>query len=247
MMLTRREAVVGMIGAGLAPWARAAEAATVAQRTVAFGDSGVFIQHVYEKWQKLKVGMTEDEVTELLGPPLLQPESDPEFAKNPRVRGENEGYLWEYGWLDFRHPSVTTVDRFTVMLQEGKVFQFDDPFQGELSSDGKPTVPKLVVPIAYAILRHYPRYLDLRWLPPSGEYPMSFDVELDFGQHTDKANAVVVLGHNLEFHNVATHKVHAPYAVDTFVGKNMGRWRVRAANEIGASEWSEYRYFQFDR
>ena len=33
-------------------------------------------------------------------------------------------------------------------------------------------------------LRHYPRFLDFRWYPSSGEYPMSYTVEVEYGHET---------------------------------------------------------------
>jgi hypothetical protein len=245
-MITRREAVVGLFGGGLAHLARSAEAAPIAKRTSSFGDTGTFIQPAYDKWKQVKVGMTEDEVTELLGPPLLQPESDPEFDKDARVRGENTGYPWLFGWLEFKHPSVPDAQRFDVYFQQRKVLLITDPFNRDLSADGKPTVPKLVVPVSEAILRHFPRYLDLRWLPPSGEYPMSFEVEVEIGQRSDDADTTDVRGKKYEFHSAGAQRVYAPYAVFTFGGKNLGRWRVRASNKIGTSDWSDHRYFQFE-
>jgi hypothetical protein len=37
----------------------------------------------------------------------------------------------------------------------------------------------------------------------------------------------------------------APYDAYAFGGRQPGRWRVRARNSVGESQWSEYRHFEF--
>ena len=157
--------------------------------------------------------------------------------------------------------------------------EISDPWQGKFSPDGRPTIPELVEPAAGRTLAHFPRFLDFRWHPSSGVYPVAYEVcvqVLDINQHesehfedyvrktldfdrekwkaegmpTTKMDEMAVSfarelrerqGVQLTF-QFCTHDIYLPL---TWVGANTGRWRVRATNKKGASEWTAWRYFNF--
>lgn len=195
-----------------------------------------FVQPDYAAWAKVKEGMPEADVLRLLGEPL-------ERGKPPEKSSlENESviraYPWIYGRIDCRSPLVPEPFRFYILLGNGRVIWKQDPFRPPLSTDGKPTVPQLIYPVSGAIYDHYPRYLDLRWYPSSGKYPMHYLVEYQMGNPA--------YGHERDWYPPGRPcQVDIPYALLSHSSKGRGRWRVRAMNSLGESDWSEYRDFTF--
>ncbi|MDD3679767.1 MAG: hypothetical protein PHX72_02855, partial [Candidatus Shapirobacteria bacterium] len=53
----------------------------------------------------------------------------------------------------------------------------EDPFQGRFSTNGIPTTPVLIYPHTNTVFTHYPRVVDFRWYPASGEYPVEYQLE----------------------------------------------------------------------
>lgn len=142
-------------------------------------------------------------------------------------------YDWRFGYLtlDSKHfpGGLNNPGRlcYKVYFHKGKVSDFakkEDPFDGRFSPDGLPMVPKLISPSDNTTFSHYPRYVDLRWCPSSGDYPMTYEIE---------------------FHG-CTMKTDIPFA--TVLGRGQGeeQWRVRAINAKGTSEWSEYFTLHFE-
>ncbi|MCE5269019.1 MAG: hypothetical protein LLG00_14175 [Planctomycetaceae bacterium] len=204
-----------------------------------------FVQPDYAAWQKIKNNMTEAEVVRVLGEPLERekPSADP-IAADPST---HRLYRWTYGRLDFKSPRVPDTDYFEIYFDKGRVSHKCDPFGGQLSTDGTPTVPRLIYPTSGASYDHYPRYVDARWCPSSGQYPMHYTVETQFGNGGPRmqngrhvADPVV-----WEPHSIATARADVPYHLIVHGGKNSGRWRVKAINARGESEWSPYREFTF--
>lgn len=186
------------------------------------------VQPDYSKWESVKVGMTEDEVKKILGNPIEDPNS----------------FGLIYGRIKFDSPSMPDSFDFLVLINEGKVLQMGHPFGGDLSRDGKPTTPVLIYPRDRAKFDHFPRFVDLRWQPSSGKYPIEYAIEIQSGQYEVRKaekNAVLV------YHNADDLVSELPYAAFSFGGKNPGRWRVRAKNELGESEWSDWRLFAFEQ
>ena len=74
----------------------------------------------------------------------------------------------------------------------------------------------------------------MRWFASSGDYPIRYEVDVDTLYGSGKWSEGSYL-----------NRVQHPYASHVHAGSNKGRWRVRAINEKGTSEWSNYRYFTF--
>jgi hypothetical protein len=185
------------------------------------------VQPDYSKWESLKVGMTETDVEKLLGDPI---------EKN------SSGLI--YGRLEFDSPSVPQSFEFSIRIRDGKVLHWGHPFGGKLSPDGKPTKPMLIYPRDRSKFDHYPRFVDLRWSPSSGKYPIEYAIEIQSGQYELRGGEEKPV---LVYHDADDLVSELPYAAFSFVGKNPGRWRVKAKNELGESEWSEWRLFVFEQ
>ena len=233
------------------------------------------VQPEQVKWRQLQAGMTEGEVIALLGYPYRKDARPPEDSK-PNVI---QLYSWYYGEISFQSFTTKGGYYYTVTFHEGRVKESSDPWNGKFSPDGQPTMPELVLPAAGQTLHHFPRFLDFRWHPSSGVYPIEYevsvqvlDVSQDESEHyedyirktvdsnraqwqaegmTPKAMADLAASFARELRErqgvqqtfqFRTHDIYLPF---TWVGANTGRWRIRATNEKGASEWTAWRYFNF--
>ena len=185
----------------------------------------------YEKWQAVKIGMARDQVIEILGQP----------RKNGYLAA-NSPYL-NYGFLQLPFCPHPRAYRFLIGLDDdGKVFTKEDPFNGRFSSDGLPEMPELIVPFDMQVFSHYPRVVDIRWFPVSGSYPITYSVELGSFSFPELDGAPSGFDWTDE---IIESDLVAPYLVTSFVGASPGRIRVKAQNELGESEWSDYRMFRF--
>jgi hypothetical protein len=207
-----------------------------------------FIQPDYAKWKEIKVGMGKDEALKHLGKPLKEERND-------------DGSMLLYGRLRYSSSAFPEPFVFYIGIEQNKVCSKSDPFDGHLSADGRPTVPRLTVPNDRSSFDHYPRFLDLRWNPSSGVYPMQYTVEWAPGQLEGRGGGW--FWGEMKMRPVSPDKkpnsekqklvfpgeklLHTgvPYCVITFAGMSPGRWRVKARNAKGESEWSAYRYFDF--
>jgi len=102
--------------------------------------------------------------------------------------------------------------------------------------------PILLYPPDRAVFCHFPREIVHRWQPAKGsteqarylfQYVFTTGQEEQFGDwsnHPAPAEAYLTGKTNLN---------------ERFVGSQPGRWRVKAVDETGESEWSEWRYFRF--
>jgi hypothetical protein len=241
--LRRRRFCCGLRGA------RAAEVgAAVVDRGPAAGPDvkrPEFVQPDYAKWRQVEVGMPRDEVLKLLGEPLYRQDEDPELSNFPTKEERHFNafsYHWTYGRLDFADPRVPDMFEFSIAfrLSTQQVRHIYDPFNARLSDDGLPTVPRLVLPADGSRWSHFPRFLDLRWEPSAGVYPIRYEIEWAFAQYLGEGAAAKpgYLPMESQFSDV-------PHHVLAFVGSQPGRWRVRAENKLGRSAWSEYRGFEF--
>jgi len=186
------------------------------------------VQPDYVKWESVKVGMTEEELKNLLGKPLAN-------------AGDSPGLI--FGRIKFASPSMPDSFDFYVLIHEGKVLETGHPFGGDLSTNGKPTTPVLIYPQDRSKFDHFPRFVDLRWYPSSGKYPMRYAVEVESGNYKVDGNGRRAVVYNNEVEITS----ELPYAAFAFGGKNPGRWRVKAKNALGESNWSEWRLFQFEQ
>ena len=267
-----------LLGCGCHSTAPQATPATMSQDLkpkVVRGVLPLAIQPDQAKWRRLQAGMTEGEVTALLGSPYLKDARPPADAQ-PNVR---HLYSWYYGDISFR--SFTTQGSYycKVTFHEGRVEEIRDPWDGKFSTNVIPTVPELVLPHAGQTLDHYPRFMDFRWKPASGIYPIEYEVTIqvlevdqqdaehfeDYIRKTIDRNradwkeagtsekemdkTAAWLARDLRqrqgaqaTYSFRTHDIYLPF---TWVGANTGRWRIRATNQKGASDWSAWRYFNF--
>jgi hypothetical protein len=119
-----------------------------------------FIQPDYDKWTAVRVGMSRDETTALLGPPL-----------DDRYRGGKSSPTdpyYSYGFLQM--PMVPHPRTYAFLIgfgSDGKVFTKMDPFNGRFSVDGSPTVPEIIIPADETVFSHYPVLGSIPSLTPS--------------------------------------------------------------------------------
>jgi len=188
-----------------------------------------FVQPDYSKWDAVEIGMARDEVVELLGPPL-----EDEYHGG-KVSVSDPYYT--YGYLQMPLLPHPRTYEFEIGFDDNdNVFAKIDPFNGRFSPDGLPTVPEMIIPTERAIFSHYPRILDCRWFPSSGVFPITYTVECGFGESFESE---CFTDEEIE------SGLEIPFLIATFGGANTGRYRVKAKNELGESDWSDYRYFRF--
>lgn len=244
---------------------------------VVTGVQPLVVQPDLTKWRALRTNLTEAEVTALLGNP---------FHKDPRPPANTnaavmERYAWQYGQLEFDSFPTKGSYLFTVTFFEGRVQLITDPWDGKFSPDGRPTVPELVLPKPAAVLDHFPRFMDFRWHPAAGIYPIEYEITVEVlmitqaeAEHYEdyirdmvarnrsdwqaqglspkeqlesEAGLIKVLRQDRGVLETFTYRTQDIYLPLTWVAMNTGRWHIRARNEKGTSEWSDWRYFKFSR
>ncbi len=181
----------------------------------------------YERWKSVEIGMARSEVVGLLGRPLRDPYVSPQPTYSV------------YGYLQMpMMPHVRTYRFFVRYDEDGRVAEKGDPFGGVFSIDGKPSKPQVLSPSPGTVFRHFPRILDIRWHPASGEYPIWYEIEMGSGPPFTAEKG--------EFHDkIIEPECPFPYYVSQFSGDQPGRFRVRGVNARGKGAWSDYRYFDF--
>ena len=172
-----------------------------------------------KNWANVRTGMNVHEVNTLLGPPLKIVQSQLAPVSH-----------WIYGSLEFPSLVFDSALDFSLAIKDGRVMRKDDPYFGQESLDGVPSQPRLLLPYNGSMLHHYPRLVDFRWLPSAGKMPIHYKIEIKVS------------------HQIATRLLMSqiPYLAMMFPGKNSGRWRVQAINDLGESPWSDYFSFQFE-
>lgn len=230
-----------------------------AKQFVQRGAQPRFVQPDYAKWNLLKRGMAESEVIGLLGQPMERETpaaliarwekegSTPAEAQQKFEKSKNTlSFLWTYGRLDFSSFAMPITFDFSVSFQRGHVIDVVDPFDGRLSTDDKPTVPQLIQPREGDRFQHYPPFVDIRWQPSSGIYPVKYAVEVEFGQRRDINHPEEGRSWELEYYPHLNLSSDLPYAAVAFIGWAPGRCRVKAINRLGESDWSGWREFAFE-
>ena len=208
------------------------------------GDS--FIQPDYAKWSQVKEGMTEAEVLDLLGKPLEQ-HTEESFVAGQRAEIKIVRYLrsssathvdfWTYGQIKYGSPVIPSAYRFVILFDDGRVACKCDPFHGKLSPDGKPTTPN--VSRSLDRFDHYPRFVDLRWGPSSGEYPMEYEIMVSHADHVIDEETKRIGSVNWVDATLHSRLPHITVVAET----TLGRWKVKAKNRLGESDWSETQNF----
>jgi hypothetical protein len=168
----------------------------------------------YRSWRKVARGMTEAEVFRILGPPQ---------KKDIRQFG---WYIWYYGTVVPNSQVIPEGYEFRIWFSAGRVGSKKDPFGGHFSRDGLPTPPEPIFPQDQATFSHYPAFIDLRWSPSSGKYPIQYEIDLSYASTMATAAEPYL-------------STRIPSGVKT------ARWRVRGVNARGKSDWSEWRRFEW--
>lgn len=202
----------------------------------------------YEGWNTISIGDSRSEVLELLGEPSFKPalkerETD-YFLANFGYRGlepkevESISDAVRSGSIDTEHLAIFGINLpiFRIDYRGGRVVRkMDSIGGGEFSeqdsivfiSEGNPTAPKIVNGISEISV--FPRYLDIRWMPSSGAYPMHYEIEISVFSMKDRDR--MIRKYVLESNNTWVGQI--------LPGRNLYSIRVRAINHFGASEWSE--------
>src|SRR5262249_46313825 len=136
------------------------------------------IQPDYSDWESVQVGMSEVDLKKLLGKPIQEDEIPERFKGDPTYPRK-----LSFGRITFDSPSMPQSFDFYVFIQQGKVVEKKHPFQGELSRNGKPTTPVLIYPRDRTEFDHCPRFVDLRWQPSSGKYPIEYAIQVEIGNY----------------------------------------------------------------
>jgi len=173
---------------------------------------------VVSKWKRVAIGDSIDSVKSQLG---------------EGVRQFSDGTFQTiiFGRVPFDSTSPIKFLELRMHFEKGVLVSKEDPFNGELSSDGIPSTPTLLTPADGAQFNYIPRIHDLRWLPSSGSYPIEYQVEISFD-----------LGNQGATYVAKTMDCKLTIEVP---GMNRARWRVRGANATGVGDWSAQRYFEF--
>ena len=151
----------------------------------------------------------------------------------------HKSHYVRYGYLDLPMIPHRFTYSFTIGFDEtDRVWTKQDPFAGRFSLDGVPLAPQIISPLDNSKFAHYPRVLDIRWIPSSGAYPMTYTVET--GHAIPHAPLPRVYGQE-----ICASELQAPHFVLSFCGSQPGRVRVKAKNALGESPWSEFRAFDF--
>ena len=176
----------------------------------------------YKRWKEVEKGMKKKEILKILGRP----------TKTQKPAGTGYLHDWEYGTVVQASAVFPEKYAFVLTFSNDELIAKADPFGSVLSRDGKPSHPKLIIPKGNQVFDHYPRIVDLRWYPCSGQYPMQYVVEFDT---LNKPGGWVS----------QSLRAESPYLAVSFGGMTKGRWRVKGKNSKGEGPWSEYRYFEF--
>ena len=106
-----------------------------------------------------------------------------------------------------------------------------------------PDVPVLVSPISLDVFGNYPRTTSLEWSPSHGSKPITYVIEVEYTW----VGVFSEFGRWLEgdYGLAWTGQTTGTESTFDFVGAQPGRWRVKATNSYGESNWSEWRYFRY--
>lgn len=221
------------------------------------------IQPSYDAWEKVKVGMTLEEVRALLGEPIkdfkpkseaaalmeaiagetLTDEQQAEDVKRNAEQGVIVAGLRQYGLIEFDAPAVPKVYQFGIVYADGKVFEKWSPVHGAaLSRSDRPSTPRIRSP-EFATWVSRGEILDLRWDISTGAYPIQYEVETQsFLGDEPPTWASIQDDVNYEPDDEA-QMVPIPHMAIS-ASYDIERWRVRAKNQFGESDWTPWRYYR---
>lgn len=171
----------------------------------------------YQKWRRLRLGMSREQARELLGPPL-----------------STDGPHWVYGYIALPRARFQRAFRFMLWFDScDRLAVIEHPFGKQSPREGRPSRVVVHTPLPNSIFSHYPRYLDIRWSPSTGSYPMAYELQLQHEYRERFLDTEIVRDLRLLHH------------VLLFPGAQRGRLRVRAINSKGKGPWSPFSMFTF--
>lgn len=183
------------------------------------------------RWAELRVGMPEADVVRLLGAP------------DRRDHPTKNRTTLIYGEIVAKSEIFPKGLAFVVWLDEKKnINSVETPFGDAAPRAGLPGKPEIFLPAQNSSFDHYPRILDVRWYAVPGTYPMTYEVEYEFGYNSDKADKA-----KLAWFPKQTSKTRVPFLSLVHEGGQPGRVRVRAKNAKGDGAWSDFAVFEFTR
>lgn len=190
-------------------------------------------------WVKVRPGMSEEDVLKLLGEPIKK--------ESPRENTEENQiwlYRWCYGHLPIDVAHVPAHFEFELLLHRGKVCLTVQPFEVNdptVLLGPRPSLPRMIYPQEGQTFVHYPRIVDFRWQPSVGDYPISYEVEIQAVESADDSSAPM----DVEWRQPLSTRVDIPYLSTELPGTTRYRWRVKARNRYGESEWTGFATFTF--
>ncbi len=108
----------------------------------------------------------------------------------------------------------------------------------------KPTVPVLLSPQSLQVFQQFPRTTTLKWLESNGAVPILYLVEVEYTWGT---SSKFVQWNDGDHDNTRRAQTEDTEFIFDFVGAQPGRWRVKATNSLGDSNWSEWRYLRYTK
>lgn len=129
--------------------------------------------------------------------------------------------------------SGTVEDSLTITVNAANPYLSVDTEDSRL-----PTVPVLLSPVDGAVFSNYPRTVNLKWQASEGEIPITYILKIQYDTRETPGS--------FEGSYSPVTLTNIEYSLD-FVGKGRGRWCVMAKNDFGASEYSDWWYFQFTK
>jgi hypothetical protein len=181
------------------------------------------------EWLKVELGMSEEEVLRILGRPIVTEPPAIQVSENTTVMNR-----WRYGRLPVNDPSVPCGYLFNVYFHHGQVKMTEQPFDADdptVLQFPKPSMPRLIYPSRMEKFHHYPRIVDFRWQPSVGAYPIRYCVDISVEHQT--------VDGQIEEEPIEQIKVDIPYLCTGLPGKGRYRWRVKAKNTHGESDWTK--------
>jgi hypothetical protein len=111
--------------------------------------------------------------------------------------------------------------------------------------DNAPATPQLIAPEDESVFDHYPRSTTLEWSLVEGKQPIEFVLQRQYSWDGDYENFGSWEEGGFGRYSDLTQTENT-YEFD-FVGAQPGRWRVKAVNNHGDSDWSDWSYFRYTR
>ena len=179
----------------------------------------------HDGWNKIQTGMTLTQVNDLVGLPIKESKND----------GAGDVVAWKlYGEVLYHSSNMPGGYSFMVFFKNGLVTTKSKPY-GEYSR--KLTKPQ-IVNLSNQSYTHYPRFLDVRWMPVLTGGKVSYEIEIQYRSSDGQG----------EWASFGKNKIETdPYVNFNFIGLGNGRYRVRAFDESSIGPWSDYKNFSFSK